>query len=93
MASLTHPLPSPPRTPLPHYSSIRPRPPAAKYQVFNLGPASPYERKIDLDRLADLSKPGEYLVQIIYSNAGQAEEDETVWDGFVTNPVFTVVIR
>lgn len=73
--------------------TVRPRPPAAKYQVFSLSPSSPYERTIDLDRLADFSKPGEYLVQIIYSNAGQAEEDETIWDGYFTSPVFTIVIR
>jgi hypothetical protein len=67
--------------------------PAVKYQVFNLSPALPYEREIDLGRLFDFSKPGEYRVQLIYNSGGHPEGKNEVWDGDFTSPVFTIVIR
>ena len=39
------------------------QPPAVKYRVVDLSPSSPYEREIDLGRLYEFSKPGEYRVQ------------------------------
>jgi hypothetical protein len=75
--------------------SSRSRAPAADYKLFDLSPSSPYERELDLGRLADFSKPGEYRVQIIYSTGGHTHtgEDRSVWDGHFTSPVFTVVIQ
>ncbi len=73
--------------------SSRSQPEAVKYQVFDLSPSSPYEREIDLGRLGDFSKPGEYRVQILYDSGGHPEADKDVWDGSFTSPVFTVVIR
>ncbi len=69
------------------------QPPAVKYRVVDLSPSSPYAREIDLGRLSDFSKLGEYRVQIIYDSGGHAEQDESVWDGHFTSPVFTVIIR
>ncbi len=69
------------------------QPPAVKYRVVDLSPSSPYAREIDLGRLSDFSKPGEYRVQIIYDSGGHPEQEESVWDGDFTSPVFTVVIR
>lgn len=70
-----------------------PRPAPAKYRVFDLSPSSHYQRAIDLGRLSDFSQPGEYRVQILYDSGGNAEGDERVWDGSLTSPVFTVVIK
>jgi hypothetical protein len=69
------------------------RPAASKYRVVELSPTSPYEREIDLGRLADFSKPGEYRVQIVYDSGGHPDGDKSVWDGRFTSPVFTIVIR
>jgi hypothetical protein len=69
------------------------QPPAVKYRVSDLSPSSPYEREIDLSRLADFSRPGEYRVQILYDSGGHPEQDQSVWDGSFTRPVFTVVIQ
>jgi hypothetical protein len=74
----------------------RSRPPAADYRIIDLSPSSPYERELDLGRLADFTKPGEYRVQIIYNSynsGGHRGKDRSVWDGHFTSPVFTVVIR
>jgi hypothetical protein len=73
--------------------SSRTQPAAVKYQVLHLSPSSPYEREIDLGRLADFSRPGEYRVQIIYDSGGHPSGDKEVWDGHFTSPVFTIVIR
>jgi RNA polymerase sigma factor (sigma-70 family) len=64
-----------------------------KYRVVDLSPSSPYGRKIDLSRLADFGKPGEYRVQILYCSVGAPNRKKGVWDGSFTSPVFTVVIR
>jgi hypothetical protein len=69
------------------------QPPAAKYEVFNLSPSSPYEREIDLGKLHDFSKPGEYRVQLLYNSGGHPEADRSVWDGSFDSPVFTIIVR
>ena len=69
------------------------QPAAVKYRVVELSPSSPYARELDLGRFSDFSKLGEYRVQIIYDSGGHPEQDESVWDGDFTSPVFTVVIR
>ncbi len=70
------------------------QPPAAAHQVFDLSPSLPYPREIDLGRiLADVTRPGEYRVQILYDSSKYADRDKGEWDGFLTSPVFTVVIR
>ncbi len=73
--------------------TTRSRRPAAKYEVFTLSPSAPYERTLDLGRFADFSKPGEYRVQLVYSSGGNTDDDNSVWDGSFTGPVFTVVVR
>jgi hypothetical protein len=73
--------------------TTRSQPPRVPYKVFDLSPSKPYERAIDLGRLFDFAKPGEYKVQLIYSSGGHADDDENVWDGSLTSPVFTIVIR
>jgi hypothetical protein len=69
------------------------QPPRLTYRVVDLSPSAPYAREIDLGRLADFSRPGEYRVQIIYSSGGHPDEKKDEWDGLFTGPVFTVVIR
>lgn len=69
------------------------QPERVKYQVFKLSPSSPYEREIDLGRLADFTKPGEYRVQILYDSGGHPVRENDEWDGSFTSPVFTVVVR
>ncbi len=66
---------------------------AVKYEVFKLAPSSAYERELDLGKLFDFSKPGEYRVQIVYDSARIPSQDRRIWDGYFTSPVFTVVIR
>ncbi|WP_165075606.1 beta propeller repeat protein [Paludisphaera rhizosphaerae] len=73
--------------------STRSEPPPVKYQVFDLTPTTPYERPIDLDRLADFSKSGEYRVQIVYSFSEHGEGSDVPWNGHFTSPVFTVAIQ
>jgi hypothetical protein len=60
---------------------------------FDLSPSGPYEREIDLSRLADFSRPGEYRVQILYRTVRSPEGECDVWNGSFTSPVFTVRIR
>jgi hypothetical protein len=64
-----------------------------KYRIVDLSPSSPYDRQIDLSRLANFAKPGEYRVQILYCSAGAPDRKKDEWDGSFTSPVFTVVIR
>jgi hypothetical protein len=68
-------------------------PPRVVYQVFNLSPSSPYERELDLSRLFDFAKPGEYRVKIRYNSGGHPRVEKGEWDGSLISPVFTVVIR
>ncbi len=70
-----------------------PPPRAFKFQVFNLTPSDPYERGVDLSKLADFSKAGEYRVQMVYGLGTCTGAVRNVWHGFLTSPVFTVVIR
>jgi hypothetical protein len=69
------------------------QPAAVKYRVVDLSPSSPYEREIDLGRLSNFSKPGEYRVQILYGSGGHPDREKGEWGGSFTSPVFTVVIR
>jgi hypothetical protein len=69
------------------------QPPRVEYRVFRLSPSSPYERTLDLRWFHDFSKAGTYRVQLIYSSGGHPRDEEGVWDGSFTSPVFTVVIR
>lgn len=69
------------------------QPPRVSHKVFDVSPSKPYERQIDLSRLFDFAKPGEYKVQLIYNSGGHADDDRAVWDGSLTSPVFTIVIR
>ena len=63
------------------------------YQIVELSPSSPYAREIDLARLGDFSKPGEYRVQLLYDSNSIPDRSKGVWDGSFTSPVFTVVVR
>jgi hypothetical protein len=70
------------------------RPPVVAYRVFDLSRSSPYARKIDLGRIiADVTRPGEYRVQILYDSHEHADQEKGEWNGVLTSPVFTVVIR
>ena len=69
------------------------QPPPVKYQAFNLSPSTPYEREIDLGRIHDFSKAGEYRVQLIYNSGGQPEDGQDVWGGCFISPVFTIIIK
>ncbi len=69
------------------------QPPAVKYDVFDLAPSKPYERELDLSKIFDFSKPGEYRVQVVYGSGGIPIKDRTIWDGHFSGAVFTVVIR
>ncbi len=69
------------------------RPARLRYKVVELSPSKPYERELDLDRLFDFSKPGEYRVQIVYDSDVKPDPKMGAWDGSFTSPVFTVEIR
>jgi hypothetical protein len=69
------------------------RPVAGNCQSFDLSPSRPYEREIDLGRLANFSRPGEYRVQLIYDRVRRPEGERSVWNGVFTSPVFTINIR
>ncbi len=69
------------------------QPPRIPYEVFNLSPSTPYKRYLDLGRLHDFSKPGEYRVQVLYSSGGHPDREKDEWDGSFDSPVFTVVVQ
>ena len=69
------------------------QPATVGYRVVDLSPSSPYGREIELTRLSDFSKPGEYRVQILYDSGGHPDPEKGEWNGSFTSPVCTVAIR
>ncbi|HWB58703.1 MAG TPA: hypothetical protein VG733_04390 [Chthoniobacteraceae bacterium] len=56
-------------------------------ETITLDPAHPYERKIDLAKLHDFSKPGVYRFQLYHTDASQV-----AWGGSFGSPVIDVTI-
>ena len=63
------------------------------WQLVPVGESTPYHRTVALDKLYDFSDPGEYRVQLYYSDFDSQSVDGVEWAGHLTSPVFTVVVN
>lgn len=61
--------------------------------AFEIDPAHPYRRMIDLNKIYKFRKTGSYRVQLGYYSMDVAERDKGHWPGHFTGSVFTVRVK
>lgn len=62
------------------------------FRVIEVAAESPYERTIDLDGMFEFTKPGKYLLQLIYYSSRTANRDLGEWPGSFSSKPFEAVI-
>jgi len=63
------------------------------WKTVEFSATAPYRRMLEIGKLGDLARPGEYRVQLDYESTYLADRKEGQWVGSFSSPVFTVVIE
>jgi hypothetical protein len=63
------------------------------WKTVEFSATAPYRRMLEIGKLGDFAKPGEYRVQLDYESTYLADRQEGLWVGSFSSPVFTVVIE
>ena len=83
-------LPDGMRETIPAEKAVRPGP--GELKVHHLTHRQCYKRSLDVSEICDFSRPGTYLVQLIYENGWIASERKGEWPGRFRSPVFEVTM-
>jgi hypothetical protein len=63
------------------------------WKASELSAATPYRRVLNLSKLYDFSRPGEYRVQLDYDSTRLGDRSQGHWVGAFSGPVFTIAIE
>jgi hypothetical protein len=63
------------------------------WKTVEFSAMAPYRRMLEIGKLGDFARPGEYRVQLDYASTYLADRKEGPWVGSFSSPVFTVVIE
>ncbi|WP_254508580.1 WD40/YVTN/BNR-like repeat-containing protein [Anatilimnocola floriformis] len=63
------------------------------WKTVEFSAMAPYRRMLEIGKLGDFAKPGEYRVQLDYQSTYLADRKDGPWIGSFSSPVFTVVIE
>jgi hypothetical protein len=65
----------------------------AGWKVVDLTAAQPYRRTLDIGKLHDFSKAGNYYVQLVHDNTSIADRSNGQWVGRFSSAIFTITIE